>query len=89
MMDAESITLDTSLIARLGHLDRELEFRDEEGKTLGFYSPAVPSRYVPPHRAPEVYAWIRRQSTEAELLRILQEPDVGSTADVLNRITTG
>jgi hypothetical protein len=85
-MDAETITLDKSLIAQLGNLDRKLVFRDKEGNTLGYYSPAPPVRYVPPEEAPEVYAWIRSQIDDEELARRRREPGGRTTAEVIERL---
>lgn len=85
-MSAETVTLDTSVIAKLGNLDRELVFCDKEGNTLGSYSPARRTCYASPEEAPEVYGWLRAQIDEEELTQRRQESGGRTTAEVLERL---
>jgi hypothetical protein len=53
---------------------------DSSGATVGYFTPI--EKY-----SPEMYAWARAQISDEELDRRAQEPDGGTTAEVLRRIT--
>ena len=72
------VTVDTSLVAKLGDLGEQIELCDEQGRTLGYY---VPASYDP-----SLYTWAEEQVSVEELERRRQESGGHTTAEILKRL---
>jgi hypothetical protein len=60
------VILDAELKAKLNGLHQELEFCDEEGKTLGHFVPAKAYREL-------LYTWAKAQFTDEEIEQARRE----------------
>jgi hypothetical protein len=60
-----TITITPELIARLGSLDKRIEFRDQLGRLVGLYFPAEPKYVNPIDGSP---------FTEEEIQRMADQP---------------
>ncbi len=70
------VTLDPALLARLQSLDRPVEFRDESGRTVGYFHPL-------PGPGQGSQEGIRSPFTDEELQRRRQQRTGRPLADIL------
>jgi hypothetical protein len=73
------VTLDQSLRAKLNNLDRQVEFCDESGRTVGYYVPADRHREL-------LYAWAKSQFTDEELKKARKQPGGRPLEEILARL---
>lgn len=74
----ERLIVDPSLRDRLAGLDSDLELCDEQGRTLGYFTPAAGDQ--------RPYDWAKAQFTDEELDQARREPGGRTTAEVLARL---
>ena len=73
------LTLDHATVSRLGNLDESIEFCDESGRTLGFFTPVPDASLYEAAQSPPSDAELRRRDEEEsgrslqEILAALQE----------------
>lgn len=70
------VIIDSALRSKLQNLDSRLEFRDESGRTLGYFVPASEQQRL-------LYAWARTEFSDEEIERARNEPGGLSIAEVL------
>ena len=78
----DTIVLDQALREKLRNLDRDIEVRDEAGRTVGYFLPHDVYLQL-------VYAWAKAEVSDEELEEARREIDEHggvATADILARL---